>query len=52
MKKKYGTKKEGRILFIGTLKYFLKKDKKAIIESDLISGQQKKFLAIQKKLIS
>ena len=37
------------VLFIGTLKYFLKKDKKAIIESDLISGQQKKFLAIQKK---
>ena len=40
------------VLFIGTLKYFFKKDKKAIIESDLISGQQKKFLAIQKKLIS
>ena len=37
------------VLFIGTLKYFFKKDKKAIIESDLISGQQKKFLAIQKK---
>ena len=37
------------VLFLCTLKYFLKKDKKVIIKRDLILDQQKKYLTIQKK---